>query len=174
MGVCSGSGYGWPDFTARADALMGFDESILMHCLDLQGRWREVEHQPHDREIARECIKANQNVLRLNDDRYGWNMCQNVRWMLCALTGRLHGQEGGRAIHFATRPKSIEVAPLNGYGYREGRYSVANVYYIEICLLAEFCTNTWKLFSVEDGEPFECELDRGAYERYAEWLMTSG
>ena len=50
---------------------------------------------------------------------------------------------------------------------------VEDVYFAEVCLLSTICTNTDDLFSVNDGEPFFCQLDRSAYDRFFEWLRSN-
>lgn len=171
-----------PRFSGPADALLGFDESIYMHCLDLLGRWHAVTEwsMPDEPTLARTCIAANQNILRLHSASEPWNMCQNLRWMLCALRGKLHGQRGS-LIHFAAAPKHMKVDQLDGYNLNHQRvmdhgmwrqYKVSDVFFSEVCILSVICSNPSDLFAVKDGEPFHCHLDDGRFRKFASWMSS--
>eukprot|EP00966_Prymnesium_polylepis_P287209 6634083-Prymnesium_polylepis.1 len=127
-----------PSFTQTAPALLGFDESILERCNQIVGvdepiRWGHNFNRAQNNEIAHTCVEANQNILRLLSASKPWNMCQNVRWMMCAVRGLLPGQQGADYLSFATAPKSLPVTQVNTQVH--GRYfPVGDVFYLEICL----------------------------------------
>ena len=83
-----------PPFTAEAPALLGFDESIYAFCSTLVGQppnfIKADGGLDFNAELAQRCVDANINILRIiSSTRKPWTMCQNLRWVLCALTGKV-------------------------------------------------------------------------------------
>ena len=82
-----------PPFTAEAPALLGFDESIYAFCSTLVGQptnFIKANGLDFNEELAQRCVDANINILRIiSSTRKPWTMCQNLRWVLCALTGKV-------------------------------------------------------------------------------------
>jgi len=140
---------------------LGFDDTMLEYC-----RKEPSLGDVDDSLLAHSCADANENILRLLTPRVPWTMCQNLVWLLCALKHKLPGQ-GAAAIHFATAPKVLELAPLT-----EGRFPITpgheyaenDVFYLETCLLSHLCRNNEELFSVEKGGFFECDFSRERYD----------
>lgn len=107
---------------------------------------------PDSNYLALQCMHANLNVLRLMN---GWNLCTNLRWMMCAVRGALPGQEGSRRLVFSKAPNTLERVEDIGGGSRS-RYGVADVFYLEVCLLNHVCNNRDELFATGRGDGFEC------------------
>ena len=166
-----------PRFTRQAPALLGFDESILGRCNEIIGvdepvRWGHNFNRAQNNEVAHSCEEANQNILRLLSSRQPWNMCQNLRWMMCAVRGLLPGQQDVYRISFATAPKSLSLAQVNARV--SGRYfPVGDVFYLELCLLSQLCSNREELFEVEAAAPFECDVDMARYRELEALLRSS-
>ena len=82
-----------PPFTAEAPALFGFDESIYAYCSAAVGEptnFIKADGLDFNEELAQRCVDANVNILRIiSSTRKPWTMCQNLRWILCALTGKV-------------------------------------------------------------------------------------
>mmetsp|Transcript_3848 Transcript_3848/g.8094 ORF Transcript_3848/g.8094 Transcript_3848/m.8094 type:complete len:91 (+) Transcript_3848:2-274(+) len=55
----------------------------------------------------------------------------------------------------------------------EGKYSVGDVFFAEICVLNQICTNGDELFHLDKGQPFNCHLSRSAYDSFAQNLQQS-
>ena len=104
-------------------------------------------------------MRANENVLRVTS---GWNMCMNLHWQVCAIQGRLHGQENGK-MHFSIAPKDLDVgifdSPESCIGGCDGGYAISDVYFAEICVLSHICKNRAELFLADVGTIFECDFD---------------
>ena len=92
-----------PPFTAEAPALFGFDESIYAYCSAAVGEptnFIKADGLDFNEELAQRCVDANVNILRIiSSTRKPWTMCQNLRWILCALTGKV------------SRPARLPAAP---------------------------------------------------------------
>ena len=162
-----------------APAVLGFDDTIWDYC-------SEVRRQPDwgggdwNAELARRCVEANLNILRIMfscdscvGSRAGWNMCRNLQWVACAAQGRLPGQ-GSAKIRFAKAPKELDMRDMDDPhrlrssfpGGDDGwHYAVSDVYFGEVCVLSTICRNSWQLFSVERGEDFECDFDEEGFRR---------
>ena len=120
-------------------------------------------------------------VLRLLTG--GWSMCQNLEWQLCALTGRLPGQ-GGKQVAFATAPKDLRLQwwedpathptwPCNGERCDPNRFTVGDVFYAEVMIAYTVCANRARLFELDQGELFECDVSEDAYRGFVERLRSS-
>mmetsp|Transcript_27979 Transcript_27979/g.46353 ORF Transcript_27979/g.46353 Transcript_27979/m.46353 type:complete len:384 (+) Transcript_27979:168-1319(+) len=112
--------------------------------------------------------QAGHNMLRL-DSRFGWNMCRNLEWVICAIRGLLPNQGDGK-IRFATTPK-IDV---QSFLFRDGgcdqhdcalHYSVNDVFFVEVALISYLCKNREEVFGLEVGDEFDCDFDTEALER---------
>lgn len=146
---------GIPHYREPAPAVLGFDRTIMQYCLEVLGMWPQpINDVPPSNDIADKCVRANKNVLRLMN---GWNICENVKWMSCAANGALPGQDSKKII-FSLAPSTLARVELLGSGRGNG-YNVDEVYYLEVCLFNQICTNSDQLFSVKKGEAFECEFD---------------
>ena len=145
-----------PHYHGQAPAVLGFDKTIMIYCLEALGRWhgQAINDVPPTDEIATTCVAANKNVLRLMN---GWNICENFHWMVCAARGDLPGQQHSRQIEFSLAPGSLDRVEDLGTINRGG-YQVNDVYYLEICLFAHVCKNGDELFGLRKGAGFVCDL----------------
>ena len=80
-----GSGeYDHPVFPSPAPALLGFDSTIWEYCSEQVGSDTNDFSQ---QELAKRCVWSNNNILRMVQSEWQWNMCQNLVWQLCAANG---------------------------------------------------------------------------------------
>ena len=167
------------DFTGAAPALLGFAQAIDDACTSALAN--------HNREWfghAERCVKVNRNILSMFSERMPYNICRNVEWLVCAARGQLQGQVAHDII-FATAPKTLtpdgpekplgqcggwkpEAKPAGGYGY-----TLDDIFYLEVCLLNEVCTNSDAMFELEAGQAFECDFDVAAYRELQNVLTSS-
>ena len=166
-----------PQFSAPAPALLGFDETILGYCSQLVGLG--FDGGDLNAELADRCVRANKNVLRLLRGGRAWDMCQNIEWQLCALNGKLPGQDGNK-ISFASAPKDVQLTWWNDpsthptYTPRWDGYSLGDVYFAELCIIFTLCSNRARLFELEVGETMECEMDPEGFDHLVEtFLLTA-
>ena len=181
-----------PPFTADADAVLGFDGMIWDYCSEVhpQGGWGTDDF---NRELARRCVEANLNILRImfscnecEGSRAGWNMCRNLQWVACAVQGRLPGQ-GTSNLRFAKEPKKLDTRWLDNPDLVTGppgdkwwfephwnHYAVSDIFFGEVCVLSAICRNSWQLFSVERGEQFVCDFDIEGFRALAASLKSRG
>eukprot|EP00965_Chrysotila_dentata_P244938 6206259-Pleurochrysis_carterae.AAC.2 len=87
---------------------MGLEGAIHDFCAEHSpSGWRH-EHGSAgygQRQFVHTCIEARLNVLRMMAGT--WNMCENLKWMVCAARGKLPGQAGSPGVMtFAVAPKS--------------------------------------------------------------------
>ncbi len=166
-------------FQKPSQALLGFDESIVELCSTLlgvdTGRGGDLNVKLADR-----CQRAKRNVLRLMTG--SWTMCQNLEWQLCALQGKLPGQ-GGKAIAFATRPRDVQLEwwlnpsthptyPCRQNGWCDpAAFTVGDVFFAEIMIAYQVCSNGAHLLELEIDEPFHCQLDRDRYLNFVKRLQ---
>jgi len=158
-------------FSKDAPALFGADEDIDNYCI----RKMENEGLQPSREFDRmgDCIAANINIMSMSTARVPYNICRNLEWQVCAARGMLPGQ-GNTDVLFATNPS--ELNPRTGNrplgqcaGWKpmklEGGYGYGNIdiYYLELCLFAQLCTNSEAIF--RDSQPFTCNFSK---ERFRE------
>ena len=162
----------WPHYPRPAPALLGFDETIYAYCSAVNGQ-KEGPFFQFNVELARRCVQANQNVLRVLS---GWNMCTNLAWQFCAMKGLLHGQRN-RQMRFSIAPKNLDVNTFrnppqceNDRNHCAHTYAISDVYYAEVCVVSHVCRNRARLFSLEVGELFECDIDEGAFRELRELL----
>ncbi len=168
-------------FRSPSPALLGFDETIVELCSRLIGADPWGGQDKLDFRVADRCLRARRNVLRLMTG--GWTMCQNLEWQLCALTGRLPGQ-GGKQVAFATAPKDLRLQwwedpathptwPCNGERCDPNRFTVGDVFYAEVMIAYTVCANRARLFELDQGELFECDVSEDAYRGFVERLRSS-
>ena len=102
-------------------------------------------------------------------------MCQNLMWQVCAIHGKLPGQDG-KKIHFATPPSHLDTRvwlrpdswPCDKQGEcPKGKFSVGDVFVAEVCIIDSLCRNTRTIFDLQRGESFECDYDPAAYSKLA-------
>jgi len=181
-----------PPFSMSADAVLGFDGMIFDYCSEAhpQNEWM---NQDFNQELARRCVEANLNILRImfsctecKGARAGWNMCRNLQWVACAVQGRLPGQSSN-AVRFAKPPKELDTRWLDNPDLVTGppgdrwwfephynHYAVSDIFFGEVCVLSTICHNSWKLFTVERGEQFMCDFDVDGFRRLAAMLLGRG
>lgn len=143
---------GRPAFSAReAPALMGFDDTIRDFCNEKIGY---VFPGPIDHAIAAGCVEGGYNIMRVAQ---GWSMCMNLEWLLCATRGLLPGTGDTRTIYFAVAPRSLKFddKALDNKG---AWYNSGIVFYLEVCMLTQVCTNADELLRAQRGEAFVCNL----------------
>lgn len=193
----SGGQFDRPPFDASrsAPALLGFDGTIWDYCSEVarSGEWGGGDW---NQELARRCISANMNILRIMFScsdcvgaRAGWNMCRNLQWVLCAVRGLLPGQAGaqaqgaagsdGHSIRFAKPPRDLDTRDFDDPGRpnidgaawwnepHDQHYAVTDVFFGEVCVLSTICSNSWQLFSVGRGESFVCDFEEANWRRLA-------
>jgi len=150
--------HGW--FTRSAPALLGFDPDIHAFCNN-------------------NCDAASVNMLALFG-RTPYNTCRNFEWQMCAVRGLLNWQ-GDREIVFARAPKTVY---MDGYppfgrcsGYSEGGCNLEtgfandDIFYLELCLFSQVCANSDRMFELDVGERFVCDLDLDGFERLKQMLL---
>lgn len=159
-------------FQKPSPALLGFDESIVELCSALLGVDPWEGGQDLNIKLADRCHRAKRNVLRLMTG--SWTMCQNLEWQLCALQGKLPGQ-GGEAVEFATRPRDVQLEwwqnpsmhptyPCQSNGWCDpGAFTVGDVFFAEIMVAYQICSNGKDILELEIDEQFHCQLDRSKY-----------
>ena len=189
-----------PDGKASAPALLGFDEHKDLYCAHEAGHHGKPAEMGH-RTV--ECISANVNTMSLglaNRDIYAtektvanieaympeYNMCTHLEWLMCAARGRLPGQ-GSTAIRFATKPQDVFINeggqhPLGSCsgesnhprGCGHTGFSSSDVFYLEVCTLSQICKNWWKIFFMEPGGEFHCDLtDSTRYDEFRNIVLDT-
>ena len=165
-----------PWFSAPAPALLGFDETILGYCSHLVGL--DFDGGDLNTELAERCVRANKNVLRLLSGGRPWDMCQNIEWQMCALNGKLPGQDG-RKVSFASAPKDVQLqwwtdpSTHPTYTPRWDGYSLGDVFFAELCVTYALCRNRARLFELEVGETMECDLDHEGFGHLVDKFLSS-
>jgi len=170
-----------PSFPGKAaPALLGFDESIDAFCQ------RDAPAQNKGDMHAERCIAANYNILSLYGDRLPYNICRNLEWQVCAAKGQLPGQ-GSNTIRFARAPRTLD--PKGGTGKRLGAcsgwvpgrvpyggvygYATDDIFYLEVCLFNQICTNGDELFRLNEGQDFVCELSVPRFRQLQRTLLKA-
>lgn len=163
-----------PHFTAPAPALLGFDRNIDWHC-----------HNHNDAMHAIKCVEANVNILSLYGNEIPYNVCRNAEWQLCAAKGALPGQIDG-TIMFAFPPKDLKIEGHGGdfplgecgsyapMGCPGNGYASQDIFYLEVCLYDQVCSNRVDLWELEAGDPWKCELDYDGFVELRTWLLGGG
>eukprot|EP00967_Tisochrysis_lutea_P063479 scaffold81933_cov28-Tisochrysis_lutea.AAC.4 len=98
--------------------------------------------------------------------------------------GRLMGQRVAHVV-FATPPGDVVLEGADGRPALNicssfnpnscglDRYSTEDVFFLEVCLFNEICTNAHDLFAQPEGGYFRCELDVNGLERVREALVNA-
>ena len=170
-----------PTFTSPAPALFGFDQTIFEYCSEKLGMQRYFDgHGDFNEELAHRCVAANQNILRRLSPRMPWNMCQNLRWTVCAVNGLLPGQDQHN-IHFATPLSELSVEtwehpdswPCEDGECPEDKFAVGDVFYAEVCMLNRMCENGDDVFSLAMGDEVTCRFSPQRFQELALSLRWS-
>ena len=172
--------------SGKAPALLGFDSTIWGYCSHAIGEgttWGDEQEKAlgmdFNSALAHRCVAANENILRLLSRNQPYTLCQNLRWLLCAVQGKLPHQKG-KELHFASAPKDVDWNvwddPARGDAWwpepHESSFAVSDVFFVELALLNALCKNADELFRVEVGETFVCELVKeNAFKRVVRVLV---
>lgn len=165
-----------PAFSAPAPALLGIDDKALFAFCSAslglaEGPYYEDSYEDQPK-LAERCIAANENLLRVGRD---WSFCTTMRWQVCAAQGRLPRQ-GSRLLHFAVAPHDLNVAMFrdgaSGASSRHhvGAYEKSDIYFLQVCLLAQICRNADELFRLYPGQLFSCDVVEDAIYELADIL----
>ena len=168
-----------------APAAFGFDESIDQHCAAELGKMGQ-RADPNAWAHARNCQRANVNILALYGTRLPYNICRNLEWMSCAAQGKLAGQMNQPEVVFAKAPGQLypggrwnkpvgeccgwapDQVPQTGFGY-----TTDDIFYLEVCLLNEMCENGAEIFNVQAGGHFRCVFSPDRFSRLGK-IFTAG
>ena len=55
-----------------------------------------------------------------------------------------------------------------------GDYAESDIYYLEVCVVNEICSNRAQLFSLSRGQNFRCQFDAAGYKSMQQALMRWG
>jgi len=161
-------------------ALLGFDETIDAHCATQLGGWNNGPGGHAER-----CVAANRNILSLYGDRVPYNICRNLEWQVCAAQGKLPDQ-GTRKMIFAIAPSALDpsggtgkplaackgwVPPRKPEGDVYG-YATDDIFYLEVCVLNQICSNGERIFELRAGEEFTCEYSSERFRELQHLLLT--
>jgi hypothetical protein len=168
-----------------AGAVLGFDEDLYRYCsaaVNKQQWYDSRGTSEFNDELAHRCVNANVNILRLLSTRpgAGWSMCQNLRWQMCAVHGRLPGQKGDAALRFARAPSLLELGewehpssyPCDTAGVCDGAYAVGDVCFAEACILQRVCVNQREVWGAPEARGVVCELEGDAVAELANDLRA--
>lgn len=138
-----------------APSLLGFDRDMLRFCSEIVGGragdlWKRRETS--GREVRAACMQAQLNLLRISN----WTTCSNVQWLLCVVQGKASWMRGSRQLLFATAPRDLRWMQFE---QRPRQASESDVYFFEVCLLNELCSNSETLMRIGAGDPFYCQYD---------------
>ena len=160
---------------APAPAVLGFDGDIGAFCVSRLPAGTDMDKVSQ----ATRCTLGNYNILTLNGYLPPYNLCRNLEWQTCAAMGRLSGQ-GGPKLVFAVAPGSLDPSGLSDLADGNGRAGLGNcagwvrgdrdavgkprrrgyanddIFFLEVCLFNQLCSNGEQLFELEAGEVFEC------------------
>ena len=82
-----------------------------------------------------------------------------------------------RQMRFSIAPKNLDVNTFrnppqcdNDRNHCAHTYPISDVYYAEVCVVSHVCRNRARLFSLEVGELFECDIDESAFRELRELL----
>jgi len=159
---------------AEAAALLGFDGDIERYCWDVAGH------------VNAECDRANMHILQLMEGDIKWNICRNFEWQVCAAKGLLSSKQRARKIRFAFQPSDLW---LSGHGeslefgvcggVREDTcdsdetpgFGNDDVFFLEVCLFSQVCSNGAELFRLNDYEDFVCDFSTGGFDHLRRLLL---
>lgn len=179
------------DAEVDAPPVLGFDDDIESYCTRLnreQGRETSANEtqptgdsavdsaagRPSRRRLVmaeKECARASRTVLSLDDSEY--SSCNNLAWQVCGAMGRLPGQHLAH-ITFATAPGQVHINGSSGrpalgacsgfapHGCGPDGYANDNIFFLEVCLYNQICSNRDDLFRLQPGELFTCRIEPGS------------
>ena len=111
---------------------------------------------------------ADLNVLRITD----WNMCRNAEWMVCVVAGKAdYADSSSGEIIFTYAPAMLNIDEFNS---RPGMYIEDDIYYLEVCVLNEMCTNYEEIFQKGEGDSFFCKFDHARWSAWARDMRKLG
>jgi len=169
-----------PPGKTSTPALLGFDETIDAHCATQLGGFDKGPGGHAER-----CVAANRNILSLYGDRVPYNICRNLEWQVCAAQGKLPDQ-GSRTLIFAVAPNALDPSGATGKplgackGWVPPRvpeggvygYATDDIFYLEVCMLNQICTNGEQLFNLRAGEEFTCQYSSESFRELQRLLLT--
>jgi len=145
----------------NAPALLGFDWDIKGFC--------------HNN-----CDNANVNILAIFGNNVKYNTCRNFEWQMCAVRGLLNWQKS-REIMFARAPKTVSMDGVPPFGHCSGYtnapcndwegFANDDIFYLEVCLYSQVCSNSDELFRLEVGDKFVCEFSEEGFELLQQMLL---
>ena len=159
-----------------APSVLGFAETMASYCTQHGRRLggESMGRRAGEAELVSACAGANLNILRIG----GWNMCKNLEWIYCAAKGKLApgGGDSGGELLFSLAPSALDLGPFyvsggTGAYQGDGYYSENDIYYLEVCVLNEICSNRNALFSARVGEHFRCAYDVAGHTALREALL---
>jgi len=149
----SGDAHGW--LAWPSPALLGFDDGIHAVCNN-------------------NCDGAGFSILELFSWRVPYNTCRNFEWQVCAAKGLLPNQDNG-TINFATAPKDLDLHAYPSFGCCHGwtdtscdldtGFANDDIYYLEVCLFSQVCSNRDELFAINALDDFRCVFDDAGFNR---------
>ena len=104
-------------------------------------------------------------------------MCQNIEWQMCAINGKLPGQDR-RKVSFASAPKDVQViwwkdpSTHPTYSPRWDGYTLGDVFFAELAVTYALCANRARIFELEVGETFECVKDENGFRHLVEMFLS--
>jgi len=149
-------------WTPTAPALLGFDNDIAGFC-------------------GGSCDVSGHNILNMFG-HIPYNMCRNFEWQMCGALGKLPGQNT-MTIQFAWPPNTLSLERGEGVfgtcsGYTDAPCAMPwvgfannDIYYLEVCLYSQVCSNREQLFTLGRGDPWECGLDPDGFAELKGWLL---
>ena len=186
-----------PRFAQPAPALLGYDDGIFEKCAAALPPGTPACRRDKPSHVAKCCMAAGFNILNMVGHRVPYNLCRNLEWQMCAVSGKLPSQPvGDRSIRFANAPRQLDVEPLARIASRrrgqsgearrtrncspesvtsDGKkrlgYSLPDIFHLEVCLFNQVCTNGAALFDLAVGEPFVCDFSPQRFAALAETLL---
>jgi hypothetical protein len=189
-----------PTYAHPAPALMGSDGGIHAFCVaqlleEERARYAKgLDGVLKGGVVAKACVVASSNILNMVGRRVPYNLCRNLEWQMCAVKGRLPSQNVEAGIIFADAPASLEVRPWAEDGtataggncsalahsrhpkkelhVNRSGYSVSDVFYLEVCIFQEVCSNGADLFRLGVGESFHCKFSHRGFQQLRDLLLS--
>jgi len=135
-----------------APTVFGFSETMAAYCHDMAGRRGGGGDPGHA------CRNAHINILRIGS----WTMCRNTEWMMCVLQRKVGSAQG--EIVFSLAPGGLE---MDVFMMDPDNFAENDVYFLEVCILSEVCSNNQELFAADVGALFVCKFDRSRWDALA-------
>ncbi|KAG8470164.1 hypothetical protein KFE25_008585 [Diacronema lutheri] len=155
---CAGQLVQPPSATPGA-AIIGVHDAVARYCNKRIG-CAGVHRVP----LAVACSLANLRASTLAGAEPQPSMCRTLEWLACAARGLLPGQAGSDLL-IVSAPRDVDLRQLaaNAPGFL---YTPRDAYALQLCLLAQMCTNRAALFAANRTRAFNCDFD-GAWLRRA-------